>query len=310
MKTIFIEKESIGEAWATAVLHVFYFGKSIKTEYDNPADFPSKDVTALISVTKPLSKPLRGYKDEIYTHMGDLYGIESIKSGYLEEIVNGTHDHEIGKGESYPYTYHNRITNYKNEKFHESYYKKGINQLDHIIEKLKQNNYSRRAQAITWKPDHDLFVSDPPCLQRLWARVVDDKLVFETTWRSRDLFRAWGANVNGMVAWAKIIADALNVELDCYIDFSNSLHIYGKKKLVIEVTDFIDRLMKREANKYDSIYREAYQDFKNTKFYELYSIRNEMKLSKEKSITEKEKEELQKSILNMDKQIDLLKSYN
>ena len=33
MKVVFIEKDSVGEAWANAVLEVFFFGEKIRTEY-------------------------------------------------------------------------------------------------------------------------------------------------------------------------------------------------------------------------------------------------------------------------------------
>ncbi|MBD3352231.1 MAG: hypothetical protein GF364_12155 [Candidatus Lokiarchaeota archaeon] len=281
MKVIHIAKETVGEAWATAVLEVFFFGEEIKTEYDAPNDFPSKDATSLIHITEPYSKPLRGYKVPIYAHMGDLYATESIKGNYLEEIVDGIHDHEIGTGPSFPYTYHDRIVNYRWKSTEDGLKKdelaEPVNQLQYIIDKLKKNGFSRRAQAVTWRAHTDPGSVDPPCLQRLWARIIQGKLVFETTWRSRDLFKAWGANVNGMLAWAKIVADALNVEVDCYVDFCNSLHIYGKKKVFIEVVDFIERLMKRQARKFDKKYADAFEDFKTTKFYELYKKRSDIK---------------------------------
>jgi len=115
-----------------------------------------------------------------------------------------------------------------------------INQIEYIIQKLKQKPYSRRAQAITWRPLVDPFHSDPPCLQRIYMRVKNEKLIMQTTWRSRDLFRAWEANVNGMIRIQKYVADQLNVEVGHYLDFSNSLHIYGNT--IEEVKDMLKRM--------------------------------------------------------------------
>lgn len=53
-------------------------------------------------------------------------------------------------------------------------------------------------------------------------RIKEGKLLMQTTWRSRDLFRAWEANVNGMIRIQKSIADKLDVEVGHYLDFSNS----------------------------------------------------------------------------------------
>jgi len=102
-----------------------------------------------------------------------------------------------------------------------------INQIDYIINKLKEKPYTRRAQATTWRPYIDPYSEDPPCLQRLFFRVKNDELIMQTCWRSRDLFRAWEANVNGMVRIQKYIAEELNVGIGHYLDFNNSLHIYG-----------------------------------------------------------------------------------
>jgi thymidylate synthase (methanogen type) len=115
-----------------------------------------------------------------------------------------------------------------------------LNQIEYIIQKLKDKPYSRRAQAITWRPLVDPFHVDPPCLQRIYMRIKEDKLIMQTTWRSRDLFRAWEANVNGMIRIQKYVADQLKVEVGHYLDFSNSLHIYGNT--ISEVKDMLLRM--------------------------------------------------------------------
>ena len=115
-----------------------------------------------------------------------------------------------------------------------------INQIDYIIQKLKKSPYSRRAQAITWRPLIDPFHEDPPCLQRIYMRIKNNKLLMQTTWRSRDLFRAWEANVNGMIRIQKNVAEQLGVEVGHYVDFSNSLHIYGNT--ISELKDMLLRM--------------------------------------------------------------------
>jgi thymidylate synthase (methanogen type) len=118
-----------------------------------------------------------------------------------------------------------------------------INQIEFIVQKLKDKPYSRRAQAITWRPLVDPYHHDPPCLQRIYMRVKNGKLIMQTTWRSRDLFRAWEANVNGMIRIQKNVADQLDVEMGHYLDFSNSLHIYGNT--ISEVKDMLNRMKNR-----------------------------------------------------------------
>ncbi len=310
-KVIYISEQSIGEAWLSALTEVLCEGDDIKTEYDKPDTPPSKDATVLIEVKKPMSKPIKrkdkiikikskfGNSYEVYGVMADTFLIGSVQSGYIEEILEGVHDHYLwDSSKSFPYSYHDRIYNYaafsledsekkdyivnlidKNKvKTHEKlkFAKKvitsreteiwklpngleldlgkeiseqiginniilsvldlpRINQIDYIINKLKDKPYTRRAQATTWRPYIDPYSEDPPCLQRLFFRVKNDELILQTCWRSRDLFRAWEANVNGMVRIQKYIADKLNVGMGHYLDFSNSLHIYGDT-----VKDLID----------------------------------------------------------------------
>lgn len=117
-----------------------------------------------------------------------------------------------------------------------------VNQIELLIEKLQKSPYTRRAQAITWRPYSDIITDDPPCLQRLYFRVKNGKLMLQTTWRSRDLFKAWEANVNAMIRIQKYVAEKLGLEIGEYIDFSNSLHIYGRdihdvKKILEQITD-------------------------------------------------------------------------
>ena len=319
-KVIFISKTNVRDAWLSAIGQVLFNGDDIKTEYDKPEDPPSRDATALVEITDPLSNPIMrkekllriqskyGNSYEVYGCMADTYLIGSIQSGYIEEILDGVNDNYIWEsGLSFPYSYHDRIFNYTpfsledtihvnydleyvNNEFVKKHQKliqadkiesrpdsniwklknniefdldkkiseqigvekipigvinfPKINQIEYIIQKLKDKPYSRRAQAITWRPLVDPYHHDPPCLQRIYMRIKNDKLIMHTTWRSRDLFRAWEANVNGMIRIQKNIADKLGVGIGHYLDFSNSLHIYGNT--ISEVKDMLNRMRNRD----------------------------------------------------------------
>ena len=103
-----------------------------------------------------------------------------------------------------------------------------INQIDLVIKGLKKSPNSRRIQATTWRPLSDPFRDDPPCLQRLHFRIKDNKLIMNTHWRSRDLFKAWQSNVNAMIRIQELVANELGLEVGSYLDVSDSLHIYGR----------------------------------------------------------------------------------
>jgi thymidylate synthase len=270
-----IEESSVARAWIQAMQRVFFEGDVVKTQYDSGDDFPSRDVTASIHVTNPLSEPLIFGKKAylvngmpIFCHPSDLYCVESIKGGYLSEVMSGEKDQQIWstdpQAKSYPYTYHDRLFNYKPinredlknwkspgdmgviEKFIDAII--GVDQIKEAIKQLKRAAYTRRAQAVTWRPLADNDRDDPPCLQRVWFRIFDGKLRMDTHWRSRDLFGAWGANVNGMIQIMRFVASETGSEIGSYTDMSDSLHIYGKKKKIYkEVIPLLQRVQQKEG---------------------------------------------------------------
>jgi thymidylate synthase len=167
-------------------------------------------------------------------HLGFPGGIEDLEK-YKEEVVFGVHDHWINPDEKkWTYTYHDRLSNYNIPLSTE---RKHINQINYIIEKLSNTFFTRRAQAITWIPLYDPETYDPPCLQRIWCRVleVDKKfyLVMNSHWRSRDAYRAAFMNIFGLTCLQKFIASRIsektgkNVMVGQYTDIVDSYHIYG-----------------------------------------------------------------------------------
>jgi thymidylate synthase len=231
---IFITASCLPEAWEKAVLAVWDKGLNIKTQYDKPQDPPSKEATVMITVTKPLGEP-RIHKN--------FPGGPAELEAYRQEVVNGIHDHWIDPAAGkWTYTYHERLFAYcpvediRNPDSPKPFVK--VDQIHHIIDKLAQTAHTRRAQAITWMPTADPKTDDPPCLQRIWCRLVAGdqgqlSLNMNTHWRSRDLYKAWFMNVYALTDLQRIIADRIAqkiaepVTLGRYLDISDSLHIYG-----------------------------------------------------------------------------------
>jgi thymidylate synthase len=228
-----IAGDTIPEAYERAIKEVWEKGASIHTEYDRPNDPPSRDATVIITVENPFGQPRfhRSFADGL----GGL-------SEYVMEVVHGAHDYWVKPREEilkaadstdtrWTYTYHGRLFEYEIED-------QIVNQVDYIIKKLSETGYSRRAQAITWNTKLDPPTDDPPCLQRVWGRLLeadDGVLVFNmnTHWRSRDLFKAWFENVIALTTLMRKIADGISektsreVRVGRYVDVSDSLHIYG-----------------------------------------------------------------------------------
>jgi thymidylate synthase len=223
------------EAWERAMWATHKFGISIKTEYDKPKDPPSKDCRATMIIAEPLAEP-RIHRD----FPGSLEDLAK----YRFEVVEGVHDHLINPQENkWPYTYHDLLFNWlatddvaKREPAKLPF--NPANQIDYIVEKLSSFTYSRRAQATTWNPLAHPNIEHPPCLQRIWCRLFQDKkgayvLNFDTDWRSRDAYKGAPMNMFAIIDLGRIVAERISekigkeVKLGTYTDTSNSFHLYG-----------------------------------------------------------------------------------
>jgi len=229
-----INADCLPEAWEKAVLAVWKEGVSVKTEYDKPEDPPSKDATVIITVVDPFAEPR--------IHKNFPGGPEELEA-YRQEVCNGIHDHWIDPvAGKWTYTYHERLFAYcpTDNLLDPNALKPfaSFDQIDYIVRKCSETFHTRRAQAITWMPTADPVTDDPPCLQRLWFRIIEDQdgqpvLNMNSHWRSRDLYKAWYMNVYALTDLQRIVAEQISekigrdVKVGRYVDITDSLHIYG-----------------------------------------------------------------------------------
>ena len=229
-----VTADCLPEAWEKAVLAVWDNGVEVKTQYDKPEDPPSRDATVMITITRPFGEP-RIHKN--------FPGGPAELEAYRQEVVDGIHDHWIDPAAGkWTYTYHERLRAYcpvediRNADSSKPFGK--VDQIQYIIDYLSKVNHTRRAQAITWMPTADPQTDDPPCLQRIWCRLLTDEagglsLNMNTHWRSRDLYKAWFMNVYALTDLQRIIAEKISqktgrpVGVGRYVDITDSLHIYG-----------------------------------------------------------------------------------
>lgn len=233
-----VEGKTLPEAWEKAVMATWKDGLDIRTEYDKPGDPTSKDCTMIIVVDEPMTEPR--------IHRAFPGGLDDLEV-YRQEVVYGVHDHWINPEEGkWTYTYHQRLASFGQDK-------KGVDQIGYIIDKLSKAPHSRRAQGITWDPKTDPFTDDPPCLQRIWFRMVDagDKQILNmnTHWRSRDAYKASFMNMFALTDLQRTIAEAISknikkeVVVGRYVDISDSFHIYGS--YVEDFKNFIKTVSER-----------------------------------------------------------------
>ena len=273
MKSIYIKEEHLPIAWEKAVSACWEQGECFPTEYDKPGDPASRDVTALIHVTRPFDEPR--------IHRAFPGGLDDLEK-YRCEVLYGVHDHWIDpQAGKWEYTYHERLFEYRVP---------GSGVFDQIaaaVERLKQSPHTRRAQAVTWQVWNDMHIADPSCLQRLWFRIEDGRLNMNVHMRSNDAFKAGFMNMYGFSELQREMARQIGVEPGEYMHIADSFHIYGS--YFSEFEGFLKMAKSRSIE--DRVYtsdfaREVFIDGCNTLLAE-----NDMPPEK-KAMVQKLKEEL------------------
>jgi thymidylate synthase len=131
-------------------------------------------------------------------------------------------------------------------------YKLVVNQIAESIEKLKRKPFSRQNQMITWVPYLDREVYDPPCLQRIWFRLDQEKEGFclnvNISFRSNDAWNAFFMNCFGLTMFINdnILKEAQKayrstIRFGRINWMADSFHIYGKDRINFENT-FVKKL--------------------------------------------------------------------
>jgi thymidylate synthase len=250
-----VSGQSLAEAYEAALIALHENGIPFKTQYDRPGDPLSLDCTLNLTILEPEADPV--------IHMAFPGGIENLKEYVME--LKGFKDHwqknmNDENDTHWEYTYHSRIKNYGVWKDLVDGRSKEVgpfkvDQIEKVIGKLSAQPYTRQAQMITWMPNIDNDNYDPPCLQSLWYRILEDEegiwwLNCNIRFRSND---AWGAsfmNMFGFIQFNKeVIAAGISARSGKTVQLgrmnwqADSYHIYGK-----DIQEARERLFDRVAD--------------------------------------------------------------
>ena len=281
---ISIVEKTLAEAYEAALVAVYEKGTRFKTQYDKPEDPESMDCTMNITIEEPETDPM--------IHMAFPGGIEELKEYVME--LKGIKDHwtknmNVENDKRWEYTYHGRLQNYGawKELLDGTSQEAGpfkVDQIQSVIDKLSKQPFTRQAQMITWMPSIDLDCYDPPCLQSLWYRILEDEegiywLNCNVRFRSND---AWGANFMNMFGFIQFnkeviaagVADKTGkiVKLGRLNWHADSFHIYGKDLQVAK-----DRLFDRIK---DMSFEERTMNFNDEYIREIYDSAEEQIIKK------------------------------
>jgi thymidylate synthase len=270
-----IEGRSIAETFEKALTSLYVEGVRVRTQYDKEGDPLSVDATMNMTIHDPMADPMihKAFPGGIADLREYVFELEGKKDSWIKAI----NDPEDTRWE---YTYHGRMQNYgqwKEKRPDGTSVMTGpfqIDQVAYVIDKLCKQPFTRQAQMITWMPSLDLTCYDPPCLQSIWYRILEDHqgvqwLNCNVRFRSND---AWGANFMNMFGITmfnrNVIADEIQkrtgktVKLGRLNWQADSFHIYGKDVLQAE-----QRLFNRIAT---STFQERVYNFSDEMIQEMY----------------------------------------
>ncbi len=271
-----VRGRSLAEAYEKALVALHAEGTRFRTQYDKEGDPLSLDCTMDLTIEDPMADPMihKAFPGGFADLREYVYELQGLKDGWTKNM----NDPDDTRWE---YTYHGRLQNYGRwkEKRDEGSVEAGpfgVDQIEQVISKLVEQPFTRQAQMITWMPNHDLDCFDPPCLQSLWYRILEDDegvqwLNCNVRFRSND---AWGASFMNMFGFImfnrEVIADEIErrsgkpVKLGRLNWHADSYHIYGKDleqanaRLFdrLESTAFEDRIYNFQDEMIQEMYHE------------------------------------------------------
>jgi len=220
LPVVHIVAQNLAEGWEQAVLQTWERGARIATQYDKPGDPESRDVSLFLAVADPFAEPR--------IHRAMPGGFDDLEV-YRQEVVDGIHDHWIAPEEGkWQYSYHERIAAYRVPGIPDA-----INQINYVVESLCDTSHTRRAQCVLWKPWADPSCDHPSCLQRLWFRIFDDRLLLAANMRSNDAYKAAYMNMYAFTDLQRHVAERISerlghtIAVGQYNHVVDSFHIYG-----------------------------------------------------------------------------------
>ncbi len=141
-----------------------------------------------------------------------------------------------------------------------------FDQIETLCWKLAEAPHTRRAQAVTWKVWEDNDCYDPPCLQSLWCRIVEDsgveRLCMNARFRSNDAYRAAFMNIFALVQLQKMMAERISrlcgksLGVGRYCHIADSYHIYGSNFREFEgrfLAALTKRTFEQRTLRYDAV---------------------------------------------------------
>ena len=111
----------------------------------------------------------------------------------------------------------------------------GVDQIEYVINKLKENPTSRRAVISLFEPNGHPKMNDPPCLAHVQYMIRNNELNCHALFRSNDMLSAWGGNAYALSGLQEHVLNRINektsnkYKMGWLETTSISAHIYFKR---------------------------------------------------------------------------------
>lgn len=103
----------------------------------------------------------------------------------------------------------------------------GLNQIQGVVDRLRENPGTRRAAAVVWAPEDAVRVSqDIPCTFGVFFHVRGGKLNMTTAMRSNNAYRILLFNLFEFSMLQELVAAELGLPLGDYLHWAASMHVY------------------------------------------------------------------------------------
>ncbi len=208
-----VRGKNVAETWLKILKNILKFGDVKETD--------SMKIKEILNVTAVVEN-----EDADNFFLPEYLGFNEKKlNSYLPQIL------EKEKFDGLHYTYGNRLRGHF-----------GVDQLEEIIKKLKNDRNAREAVGVLFDPRVDVKAEHRPCITLIQALFNQDKLNLNVYVRSHDMFGGWPLNAFGMRKLQQKIAREANLPIGVLTFISASAHIYDfnweeAKKIVEKNSD-------------------------------------------------------------------------
>lgn len=115
-----------------------------------------------------------------------------------------------------------------------------ITQLDHVLESLRKDTFTRQAVVTPWRPSEGALIvsKDIPCTVALHFQARDGRLDLRVFMRSNDVWTGLPYDVLAFTTIQRVVASAVGMVPGEYIHIADNLHLYDDNlKSALKVLD-------------------------------------------------------------------------